>query len=190
VFANADGTLSNPPSRSTLCRALEGLGFTNFRCKKRPKLTRGHALRRLAFCRERRNFPWVRRTLKFSDECSIEKESGHNQEWCFRSPWEKWKPEMMSALPTSRKPAQMVWACIWLDERGRPRRGKLITMERDPNAPRGGYSSKSYIETLQKGLLPHYRRSQLFMQDNARVPRVEARSDDCLASLLTRPQPY
>ena len=42
-------------------------------------------------------------------------------------------------------------------------------MERDPDAPRSGYSSQSYIETLQEGLLPHYRRSQLFMQDNARI---------------------
>ena len=76
---------------------------------------------------------------------------------------------MISALPTSRKPAQMVWGSIWLDERGRPRRSKLIIMERDPDAPRGGYSSKSYIETLRKGLLPHWRRSQLFMHDNARI---------------------
>lgn len=189
VFANTDGTLSKPPSRSTLYRVLKGLGLTNFRCKKRPKLTQGHALRRLRFCAQYRNFPWARRTLKFSDECSVEKGSGHNQEWCFRFPWEKWKPEMISALPTSRKPAQMVWGSIWLDERGRPCRSKLVIMERDLNAPRRGYSSQSYIDTLQEGLLPHYRRSQLFMQDNARVAPVEARSDDRLASLLTRPQP-
>jgi transposase len=76
---------------------------------------------------------------------------------------------MISALPTSRNPAQMVWGSIWLDERGRPRRSKLVIMERDPDAARSGNSSQSYIETLQEGLLPHYRRSQLFMQDNARI---------------------
>jgi hypothetical protein len=63
----------------------------------------------------------------------------------------------------------MVWACIWLDERGRPRRSKLVIMERDPDAQHGGYSAKSYIKALRKGLLPHYRQSQLFMQDNASV---------------------
>jgi transposase len=42
-------------------------------------------------------------------------------------------------------------------------------MERDSDAPRGGYSAQSYIKALKKGLLPHWRRSQLFMQDNARV---------------------
>jgi transposase len=52
VFANADGTFTKPPSRSTLYRVLKGQGLTNFPCRKRPKLTRGHALRRLRFCRE------------------------------------------------------------------------------------------------------------------------------------------
>jgi hypothetical protein len=42
---------------------------------------------------------------------------------------------------TSRKPAQMVWASIWLDERGRARRSNLVIMERDSDAPRGGYSA-------------------------------------------------
>jgi transposase len=63
----------------------------------------------------------------------------------------------------------MVWASVWLDKRGRPRRSKLVIMKRDPQAKKKGYSSKSYMEALTKGLLPHYRRSQLFMQDNAGI---------------------
>jgi transposase len=63
----------------------------------------------------------------------------------------------------------MVWGCIWLDERGHPRRSKLVIMERDSDAPRGGYSAQSYINTLTKGLLPRYRRSQYFMHDNAGI---------------------
>jgi hypothetical protein len=42
-------------------------------------------------------------------------------------------------------------------------------MERDSDALRGGYSAQSYIEALTKGLLPHWRRSQLFMQDGAGI---------------------
>jgi hypothetical protein len=61
---------------------------------------------------------------------------------------------MMSEVGTSCKPAQMVWASVWLDERGRPRRSPLVIMERDHDAPRHGYSSQSYIEALRKGLLP------------------------------------
>ncbi|KAG9381474.1 hypothetical protein A1F94_007128 [Pyrenophora tritici-repentis] len=102
---------------------------------KRPKLNRGHAAKRLQFARQYRQFAWGRRTLKFSDECLVQKGSGANQEWCFRFPWEKWKPEMILEYGTSRKPAQMVWASIWLDERGRARRSNLVIMERDSDAP-------------------------------------------------------
>ena len=112
---------------------------------------------------------WSQRTLKFSDECSVQKGSGQNREWVFRYPEEKWKPEMITAVGTGRKPQQMVWAAIWLDERGRPRRSKLVIMNRDLYALKRGYSAKSYIEALTKGLLPHYRRSQLFMQDGAGI---------------------
>jgi transposase len=76
---------------------------------------------------------------------------------------------MLTEVPTAVKPAQMVWAAIWLDERGCPRRSDLIIMQRDPDAPHGGYSAQSYIQALQQGLLPHWRASQLFMHDNARI---------------------
>jgi transposase len=80
VFVNAEGTPSKPPSRSTLYRVLKGFGLSNFRCKKRPKLNKAHAAKRLQFCRQYRTFQWSRRTLKFSDECSFQKCSGQTQE--------------------------------------------------------------------------------------------------------------
>ena len=174
IFVNAEGTLSKPPSHSTLYRELRRRGLTNHKAKKRPKFTRAHAALRLKFAREHRYFPWGRRTLKFSDECSVQKGSGGNLQWCFRFPWEKWKREMLEPVGTSRRPAQMVWACVWLDERGVARRSKLVIMERDPDAKMRGYSGKSYMEALTKGLLPHYRRSQLFMQDGAGIHRSRA----------------
>jgi hypothetical protein len=76
---------------------------------------------------------------------------------------------MLTEVSTAVKPAQMVWAAIWLDERGCPRRSDLIIMRRDPDALHSGYSAQSYIQALQEGLLPHWRASQLFMQDNARI---------------------
>jgi transposase len=42
-------------------------------------------------------------------------------------------------------------------------------MHRDFNALKHGYSSQSHLEALRKGLLPHWHRTQLFMQDNARI---------------------
>jgi hypothetical protein len=75
-------------------------------------------------------------------------------------------------ITTSCKPAQMVWGSIWVDERGRARRSNLVIIERDFDAPRRGYSAQSYIEALTKGLLPHWRRSHLFMQDGAGIHRA------------------
>ncbi|KAF1828392.1 hypothetical protein BDW02DRAFT_512417 [Decorospora gaudefroyi] len=84
-----DSTLQKKPSTSTLYRSLKRQGLTNYRCKERPKLNRARALARLKFCREYRKFPWSRRPLKFSDECSVQKGAGHAKEWCFRYPSEK-----------------------------------------------------------------------------------------------------
>jgi transposase len=47
-------------------------------------------------------------------------------------------------------------------------------MEHDHDAKKCGYSSKDYMEALTKGLLPHYRCSQLFMQDGAGIHRLRA----------------
>lgn len=79
---------------------------------------------------------------------------------------------MLTETTTARQPAQMVWAAVWLDDRGQPRRSELIIMERDPNAPNSGYTSQSYIQALRQGLLPHWRRSQLFMHDNAPIHKA------------------
>jgi hypothetical protein len=62
---------------------------------------------------------------------------------------------MITEVGTSRKPAQIVWVSVWLDELGVARRSKLIIMERDIDAPKRGYSSRSYIKALEKGLLPY-----------------------------------
>jgi transposase len=52
VFVRPDGTTSKPPSYSTLYWTLKGTGLTNHCSKKRPKLNRGHAVKRLQFCRQ------------------------------------------------------------------------------------------------------------------------------------------
>jgi hypothetical protein len=48
---------------------------------------------------------------------------------------------MLDPTSTNRKPAQVVWACVWLNKRGRARSSKLVIIERDPNAKKRGYSA-------------------------------------------------
>ena len=59
----------------------------------------------------------------------------------------------------------MIWAGIW-----KGGRTDLVVMERDYQPPqKGGYSSWSYQQALEQGLLPIYDGTRYFQQDNARV---------------------
>lgn len=59
----------------------------------------------------------------------------------------------------------MVWGSIW-----KGGRSDLIVMERDHKPPqKGGYSSWSYQEALERCLLPVYNGTRYFQQDNAKV---------------------
>jgi hypothetical protein len=50
-------------------------------------------------------------------------------------------------------------------------------MERDLDAKKRGYTAKSYIKALTKGLLPCWRCSYLFMQDGASIHRLRVVAD-------------
>ncbi|KAM7211462.1 hypothetical protein V8F06_013166 [Rhypophila decipiens] len=63
----------------------------------------------------------------------------------------------------------MVYAWI---RKGAGGKSPLVFLERDPQAPRGGYSSQSYIRALDEVIKPIYRRTcqrPLYQQDNARI---------------------
>jgi transposase len=46
-----------------------------------------------------------------------------------------------------------------------------VIMKRDPLAKRKGYTSRSYIQALEEGLLPFYDGWRHFIQDNASIHR-------------------
>ncbi len=48
-------------------------------------------------------------------------------------------------------------------------RSDLIIMERDEHARRNGYSTWSYLQALEEGLLPNYVPGRFFLQDNAKI---------------------
>lgn len=76
---------------------------------------------------------------------------------------------MITEYSKSSPPAQMIWAAIWLDSRGRVCRSPLIIMERDSSSAHNGYTTQSYLKALQEGLIPYYKHGQVFMQDNASI---------------------
>jgi transposase len=52
-----------------------------------------------------------------------------------------------------------------------------VIMERDPNAPRHGYTAWSYCRALKKGLLRNYHAGDLFQQDNAPIHTARVTMD-------------
>ena len=149
-------------STSTCKRILEEHGIINWRAKKRPHLTQTQATLRLNFARSHINTDWSR--VLFSDECSVEKGKGKKQRWAFGYWHQKWDHDKIVTYPKGKQGSVMVWASIG----GTEKRSELIIMARDEDSPRGGFSSYSYTDTLEEGLLPIYNGEQ-FVQDNAPI---------------------
>jgi len=148
--------------RRTLYRLLKKHHITNWIAKKRPKLTPAHAQARLQWARRMRNFNF--RQVTFSDEVSAERGKGKKRIWVFRTPLQKWDHDKIEEAGIHKSMVQMFWACFWYDGRS-----ELIAMERDPRAPRNGYSARSYIWALEEGLLPVLDEDTIYQIDNALI---------------------
>ena len=72
----------------------------------------------------------------------MERGKGKKQEWVFRTPRQKWDKEMIQPVKKGKDISVMVWAAF----SGALGRSDLILMERDPDAPKGGYSAQSYLK--------------------------------------------
>jgi hypothetical protein len=72
----------------------------------------------------------------------------------------------MVNITNHRKPAftLMMWGSIWLGGRS-----DILLMDRDDDAPRGGYTTWSYLQILEEGLLSYYQPGTFFQQDNAKI---------------------
>jgi hypothetical protein len=75
----------------------------------------------------------------------------------------------MNLTTHGRDISLIVYATIWISGRS-----DLVVIERDPDFPRGGYSTNSYIDTLKQGLLPFYKPGFIYQQDNAPIHRSAA----------------
>jgi hypothetical protein len=156
-------------STSTIKRILKTHGIANWRCKKRPHLTEKAVKARYEWCKKR--LGWTAEEwglVMWSDECSVERGSGKEQEWCFRTPAQKWDPEMITTYKCGKDIRVMVWGCFW--DLGRT---GCYLMDRDFEAKKHGYSAKSYLEVLDAMVGPAYNEldddGYTFMQDNASI---------------------
>jgi hypothetical protein len=104
------------------------------------------------------------KTITYSDEVSAERGQGNRRIWVFRTPTQKRDHDMIEEVDIQKRMVQMFWACGWYY--GRP---ELIAMDRDPQAPRNGYSARSYIWAVEEGLLPILAEDTIYQMDNAPI---------------------
>lgn len=153
-------------SKSTVQRALREFYMRKWKSKKRIKLDKKGAQKRLKFAREWASFDaWEK--LIFSDECSVQRKSNSSQAYVFRFDGEGLRRDLVNLQNHGKDISQMVWASIW-----KSGRSPLVIMERDPLSPNNGYSHRSYLKVLEPGLMPFYEPGQIYQQDNAGIHKT------------------
>jgi transposase len=168
TYAQVRHALNSKISTSSIKRILDTVGMANWKAKRRPELTPEAAEERLLWCRVRAHWDVERWKLyMWSDECSLERGRGKSQEWVFRTPKQKWDPEMVMTYGTGHDIKAMVWGCFWGNGRS-----ELYVMDRDFESKKYGYSANSYIEVLDAQVAKHYREDLIFMQDNAPIHKA------------------
>lgn len=102
--------------------------------------------------------------VRWSDECTIERGAGIQPAWTFLRPREQLLEHDVQTRHTGMAVKQMFWAAF-----GEDIRTGLVPLDGDPEAPRGGVTSR-VIRDLYQAFLPGFiGPNDIFMQDNAPV---------------------
>lgn len=86
-------------SDDTIRRLLSTHRMKRWIAKKRPRLTKEHAKKRLVFALKYKDWTydeWSK--IIFSNECSIQRGSGLRPNWVFRTPEDKWKAPFIQPI--------------------------------------------------------------------------------------------
>jgi len=153
-------------SRWTLARIFDKYNIKKWMAAKRLMLKKEHAKLRLQWAKDRIDWDedeWS--VVIWSDECSVERGSGRQRQWVFRTPQQKWDSDMIQEYKKGKDMKIMVWAAF----SGKTGRSKLVIMSRDQEAKRQGYSANSYIKVLDEMMPDVYDGGMIFMQDNAPI---------------------
>jgi DDE superfamily endonuclease len=129
-------------------------------------LTPDQAKARLKFVRQYVKLGWWEwQRVIFSNECSVERGAGKKQVWVFRTPTQRYDPDKIEPYYKGKDKSIIVLAAFL----GRSGRAELQVIERDLEAPRGGYSIQLYINSLDPILDQIWELDILVLHDNARV---------------------
>jgi hypothetical protein len=147
---------SPPIFKATIQRILRKYNLKKWKSKQRIPLSKEAAKARFEFVRCWRQNTQLLEVI-YSDECSVQRKPNNTVKFVFRYQKEAFRSDLVNLRNHGKDISQMVWAAIW-----RGGRSELVIMERDNEAPRGGYSTNSYIKSLEEGLLPIYSQELYF----------------------------
>lgn len=84
--------------------------------------------------------------------------------YVFRSSGRQFDKNNFTNYNKSKDIRVMVWAAI-----STAGTSNLMIMRRDQSAPKQGYTTRSYIQVLEDGLLPIFQASSIYQQDGTRI---------------------
>jgi hypothetical protein len=131
-------------SRRTVKRRLKEHNIAKRVMVQRPFLTAQNMKARLEWAEFHRH--WTLEDWKnviWSDECSVERGSGKRRKWVFRRPGDKWRQDLIDGRKKGKDYRVMIWAAF-----SGHLRSPAVILQRDPEAPRGGCTSRGYLKLL------------------------------------------
>jgi transposase len=152
-------------SSKTCKRILHRYHLNNWRKAKRILSTEEDAQHRLEFARYWSHSGRIQQLLEglFSDECTIQNSPDKPGQWVFRYASERFRQDLVDTASHGRPPISiMVWGMVWQRD-GEGCASKLVFCKGDPEATRGGVSSRSYCDVLDEGLCPYYEPGDMFI---------------------------
>ena len=152
--------------KTSVYRWLDSKNVHKWRAKRRPLLTSEYAAKRLTFAEKWRPILDEQsvRKIAWSDEMYCHFSGQLPRYWVFRRVGEQYDQDKIN--PTKRPSGKwvMAWAACWSNTST-----EIQFIEKDPEAPRGGCSARTYRDMLADQLPQFLGDDMCFQHDNARI---------------------
>jgi transposase len=161
-------------SRSTVNRRLREKKIIKRVMVQRPFFTSQVMKQRLEWAEFHRN--WILedwQNVIWSDECSVERGSGKQRKWIFYRPSDKWRQDLIDGRKKGKNHRVIIWAAL-----SGHTQSSVVILAHDPEAARGGCTSRGYLKLIQEHLPPLLiNDNAVFMQDNAPIHTAKVVKD-------------
>ena len=151
--------------KRSIQKLLREMGRRKWKQKERPEIKLHHAEKRLEWARTYEHFTsalWA--SVKWSDECSVERGRGVRPVWTFTRPSDQPIEHDIREVRCGKSVKKMFWAAF-----GQDSRTGLVPLDGDPDAPRGGITGRVMVDLYEAFLPSILQPGDIFMQDNAPV---------------------